>query len=410
MSDEAAILSAVMFDRAAYDTVVDHVDPTEFSALAQATYEAVQEYYSIDPKALRCEKDIIRTRIGKALPKASDALAVLFKELSPERGATNVVREVLEMKRATAGNKLSMAIAAGKSAKELAPILEAYTQLNDATDLGGGFAVLEKSYGDVVRESGDPGTPIKIYPQELNKLTRGGMLPGHCLVIIGRVNVGKSALALYNVAGQMRDGKKVLLIENEDLPDDVKRRIGCCLVGCSIEWAEANPDEFDKKCKEKGGDNLIIPDPVPATTKDVSRAIEFFKPDVCMVNQVRHLAAAKDASNDNTGAVDRVVQQLRAMGKRTRTCMVLVGAALEGQVDKEGNIQEKAILSMADSYGSKTGIPGCADIMIGIGSNAALEAQGKVAITLCKNKRQRQRSNAVIYKVLNGENCRFTGN
>ena len=407
MADETAILSAVLYSKDAYDKVADHIDPSEFSALGQTVYEAVVDYYTKDPAAKAGDKNIVKGRLLKALPKHGDAIAALFNEISPERGAVNVVHEVLDVKRTRAGSALAMAIAGNKTTEEIKPILERYQQLATATELSGGFKVLEKSFGELMKESGDPATPIAIYPTKLNQFLRGGMLPGHCMVIIGRVNVGKSALALYNVAGMIRAGKKVLIIENEDLPDDVKRRIGCCLVGCGIEWAEANPDEFDAKCRKHGGDNLIIPDPVPATTRDVSRAVEHFKPDVCMVNQIRHLAPDKDASSDNTGAVDRVAQHLRAIGKRTRTAMVLVGAAKEGDVDKEGNIREKAVLQMADSYGSRTGVPGCADIMLGIGTNESLMARDMVAISLCKNKRKRMRTTPVVYQTLNGENCRF---
>jgi hypothetical protein len=408
VADDTAILAAVLYDRTAYESIVDHLDPSEFSALAQATYEAVQDYYEIDPRATTCEKGIIKGRLLKALPKHSDAIATLFREITPERGSTNVVREVLDLKRHRAGNELAMAIAAGKPAKEVAPVLEKYTALNAATDLGGGFRVLEKGYGELVLESEDPANVIPLFPRRINKLLRGGVLPGHCVVIIGRVNVGKSALMIYNLAGMLREGKKVLLIENEDLPDDVKRRVGCCLVGCDLDWAESHAEEFDRRCRKYGGDNLIIPDPVPSSTRDVSRAVEHFQPDVCCVNQVRHLAANKDAANDNTGAIDRVAQNLRELGKRTRTVMMLVGAALEGGVDREGNVQEKAILVMADSYGSKTGIPGCADVMFGIGTNDQLMAKDMVAISLCKNKRQKTKTIPVLYQKLDGANCRFT--
>jgi hypothetical protein len=408
MADEVAILSAVLYDRKAYDTIVDHIDPGEFTALGQATYETVTDYYEKDPDAKVCDKDIVRTRLNKALPKQLDALAAMFKEIAPERGAVNVVHEVLDMKRVQTGGKLSMMIAAGKTSKEIAPVLDKYQVLNDATELGGGFKVLDKTYAELMRESGDPATPIPLFPREINSQLRGGVLPGHTFVIIGRVNVGKSALMIYNIAGQLREGKKVLLIENEDLPDDVKRRVGCCIVGCSMEWAETHAEQFEARCLKYGGENLIIPDPVPSTVREVARAVDHFQPDVCYVNQVRHMAPTKDAATDNTGAVDRVAQQLRALGKRTRTVMGLIGAAKEGQVDKDGNIQEKAVLQMSDSYGSRTGIPGCADVMIGIGTNEALDMQGKVAVSLCKNKRKRMKGTPVIYQHLNGENCRFT--
>ncbi len=407
MADETAILASVLYDRSGYAQIVDHVDPSEFSALGQAVYEAVGEYYERDPAATTCDRGIVKGRMLKAMPKQADGISALFKEITPERGAKNVVHEVLDMKRHRTGNELAMAIAAGKPAKEVAPVLERYTALNEATDLGGGFKVLDKSFGDLVQESANPETPIPLFPRRFNPLLRGGALPGHCVVIIGRVNTGKSALMIYNIAGMLREGKRVLLIENEDLPDDVKRRIGCCLVGCSLDWAEQNPDEFDEKCRRHGGDNLIIPDPVPVTTRDVARAVEHFSPDVCAVNQVRHLAPNKEAASDNTGAVDRVAQQLRALGKRTRTMMLLIGAAKEGDTDKEGNVQEKAVMQMADSYGSRTGIPGCADIMFGIGTNDALMSGNKVALSLCKNKRKQMRTLPVVYQVLNGENCRF---
>ena len=407
--DETAIISAVLYDRQAYDSVSDHVDPGEFSALGGAVYESVIDYYDRDPDATKCDADILRGRLLKRMPKHEASLQELFKEISPDRGSQNVVHDIISMKREKAGRVLAMGIAAQKDAKELAPDLEEFARLNDATELSAGFKVLEKSFAELVQESANPATPVPLFPARLQPALRGGALPGHCVVIIGRVNVGKSALMIYNLAGMLRKGKKVLLIENEDLPDDVKRRVGCCLVGCSLEWAEANPDEFDSKCKKYGGDNLIIPDPVPGTSRDVARAVEHFKPDVCAVNQVRHLAPGREAASDNTGAVDRVAQQLRAIGKRTRTVMLLVGAAKEGEVGKDGEIKEKAVLQMADSYGSRTGIPGCADIMLGIGTNEQLRERDMVAITICKNKRKAMKRDVVLYQKLDGENCRFTG-
>lgn len=407
--DESAILSAVLYDRTAYDEIADHVDPSEFSALGQAVYEAVIDYYDRDADCTKADKGIIKSRLLQAMPKQESSLTAYLRDIDPGRGSQNVVHDVLTMKRNKAGQELAMKIAAGLPPKEITPVLDKYHVLNEATELSGGFKVLEKSFAELVRESSNPETPVPLFPKPLQPHLRGGALPGHCVVIIGRVNVGKSALMIYNLAGMLRAGKRVLLIENEDLPDDVKRRIGCCLVGCSLEWAESNPDEFNARCTASGGDNLIIPDPVPSSSRDVARAVEHFKPDVCAVNQVRHLAPAKDAATDNTGAVDRVAQQLRAIGKRTRTVMVLVGAAKEGEVDKEGNIKEKAVLQMADSYGSRTGIPGCADIMLGIGTNESLRERDMVALTICKNKRKAMKRDVVLYQKLNGENCRFTG-
>jgi hypothetical protein len=225
------------------------------------------------------------------------------------------------------------------------------------------------------------------------------------VVIIGRVNVGKSALAINNIAGFLRQGKTTLLIENEDLVDDVKRRIGCRLCNRGLDWAEANPEQYESIAMSRGLGRLWIPDPVPTSLKEVDRIAALLKPDVIVVNQLRHLATDKAAVADGTGAIDRVAQSLRALGKRRRILMVLVGAALEGERDREGLAIEKTVLEMSDSYGSRTGVPGIADALITIGTNEILKNQGKVVVHLAKNKRGG--AEPTIYCHVNLETCVF---
>ena len=409
MTDEVGIITAAMFDKAAYDSISGHVEPNDLSIIGGTIWESIAEYYKLDGTAKLCDKEVLLKRVCETLPKQQDAVVGYFQEITSERGTKNVVKELIEVKRQKAGEVLAAKLAGKAKPKEIEPLLNTYQELNDATQLEGEVKLFETSYGELVTETRDPDSLIPLFPQGLNTFLRGGILPGHTVVIIGRVNVGKSALMIYNIAGQIRAGKKVLLIENEDLVEDVKRRIGCCLVGCSLEWAEKNPEQFERLATKYDKGNLLIPDPVPSTVKEVSSLVDRFNPDSCFVNQVRHLAPTKEAASDNTGAVDRVAQQLRAIGKRTRTAMFLVGAAKEGEADREGNIAEKAILGMADSYGSRTGIPGCADVMLGIGTNTFLQQQDKVAISICKNKRQKNRVMPVLYQYLNGETCRFRG-
>jgi hypothetical protein len=406
MVHENALLAALLFSRTAYESVVEYTDPTDMSAHGAALFEEIVDYYQRDPDATACDKTLIRDRIHRKLPKHKDTFTNMLLEMTPELGTHNIVREVLELRRRSAGEDLIMAITQAKNPSDVAEVLSTYTALNDATELvdaGGGIKLLTKSLSELVQESADTSKCIKLLPKRFNAALRGGALPGHTIVIFGRVNVGKSALAINNIAGFLRQGKTVLLVENEDLADDVKRRIGCRLVGCSLDWAEAHPDEFGKRGKERGIDLLMIPDPPPGNVRDIDRLAQALDPDVIVVNQLRHLAPD---SKDAVGAVDRVSQRLREIGKQRRILMVLVGAAKEGEVGRDGLAMEKAVLEKSDSYGSRTGVPGIADIMFGIGDNQSLKERGMVAIHLCKNKRGS--AEPVLYQKVNLENCRFT--
>ncbi len=406
---ETALLGALIYDRKAYDAVAEHMDPEELTAHGAAIFEEIVNWYQRDEDAKRCDPKLLRDRIVRRMPKQRESFELIFREFDPDMGSTNVVREVLELKRRAMGDELVVAIAQGQEPSELVPLLDEYTLLNNSTDLldaGGGIPLFETPLDQLVMESVQEDNLIKLLPNRLNAAIRGGALPGHTVVIIGRVNVGKSALAINNIAGFLRQGKRVLLIENEDLVDDVKRRIGIRLCGKSLDWAEAHPQEFARVGKERGIDNLLIPDPPPATTGGIDRACEILKPDVVVVNQLRHLAPSKAAESDNTGAVDRVAQQLRATGKRRRVLMVMVGAAKEGERDRDGNPIEKAVLEMSDAYGSRTGVPGCADFLITIGTNQSLKDRGMLCVHLAKNKRGS--GEPTLYQKVNLENCIFT--
>ena len=86
--------------------------------------------------------------------------------------------------------------------------------------------------------------------------------------------------------------------------------------------------------------------------------------------------------------------------------MYLIGAALEGDRTREGVPKDKAVLDMDDSYGSRTGVPGCADVMFGIGTSTSLKERGMICIHLCKNKRGKDEP--ILYFNVDLERCRFT--
>jgi hypothetical protein len=374
-----------MHDRVAFDSVREHVDPEDLSAHGGEVWGVIAEYYRLDPKAQQCDRGVLSERLARKMPQHAETFREMLKALRPELGSRNIAGEVLELKRSAAGEALMLEIAGAKSPDDVRPVLEKYTMLNDASGLlaAGGGAMFDTPLSQVIRQVEEPGQRIKLLPKSVNEYIRGGVLPGHCIVIFGRVNVGKSTFAVNMTSGFLRQGKKVVYIENEDLIEDSIVKIGNRLVGCSRDWARDNPEKYEETAMARGFDNLLFPDPAPTSVADVDRLLGDVMPDVCVINQARNLA--KGAA-DVVTKLDQIANQLRAIGKRRRIVMVLVTAATEGEKDRQGNVQEKAILQKADCYSSRTGFPAAADLMFGVGENSSLVERGMRCVSLCKNK------------------------
>lgn len=385
MVNETAILATVFHDRVAYSAVQDHVSVEDLSAHGGAVWEAVAEYYRLDPRATQCDRGVITERLCRKMPQQADTFREMLKALRPEVGSRNIAGEVLELKRQAAADALVVEIAAARGPDAVKPVLDRYQALNDASGLlaAGGGAMYSTPLSQVIKQVEEPGQRTKLLPKSVNEYIRGGVLPGHCIVIFGRVNVGKSTFAVNMTSGFLRQGKKVVYIENEDLIEDSIVKIGNRLVGCSRDWARDNAEKYEETARERGFDNLLFPDPAPASVADVDRLLGDVMPDVCVINQARNLA--KGAA-DVVTKLDQIANQLRAIGKRRRIIMVLVTAAVEGEKQRDGSVLEKAVLQKADCYSSRTGFPAAADLMFGVGENSSLVERGMRCISLCKNK------------------------
>ena len=385
MVNEQSILASAIHDRVSFDAIQEHVAVEDLSAHGGVVWETILDYYQRDPKTKSCDRGVLVERLVRKLPKHEGTLRELVKALTPELASRNVAAEVLELKRRSAGDELVMGIAANAGPDELRPILDKFSQLNDASGLlaAGGGSMYSTPLSEVIKKAEEPGARTKILPKQFNEYIRGGVLPGHCIVIFGRVNVGKSTFAINMACGFLRQGKTVMYIENEDLAEDTVVKIGNRLVGCTRDWARDNPEKYEATASERGYDNLLMPDPAPASVADVDRLLGDVQPDVCVINQARNLAKG---ANDVVTKLDQIANQLRAIGKRRRIIMVLVTAATEGEKDREGRVQEKPVLQKADCYSSRTGFPAAADLMFGVGESESLAARGMRCISLCKNK------------------------
>lgn len=398
MSIENALLSAVVYDRVAYESAKEYVEEDTLSTVGRALYDTVEEYYQLDPRARSTDTAILLERLERKYPKRTEVFRELVLGLDPATGGRNVAREVIDLRRRSAGNALMQAIGADRPPMDITPLLDTYREANNATQLldAGGGTMFETGLSALIQYTEDDANRIKLLPLSLNKYIRGGILPGHTVIVFGRVNVGKSAVAINMTAGFLRQGKRVLFVENEDLLEDTANRVGLRLTGLDRDRAIQIPTEYEKLAIERGYNNFLLPDPAPPYVADIDRLLGQIKPDVCVVNQARNLTSG---TRDVVAQLDNIAKGLRNIGKRRRIGMVLVTAAREGESDYSGDMKDKSILEQHDVYSSKTGFPAVADLMIGVGSNHALEDQGMLALSICKNKlgKYNGKTKGVIY-------------
>jgi hypothetical protein len=396
--DETALLSAAVFDREAFDSVRGHFEAEDLSATSGAVWTAVGTYYRTDPRAKVADPRILLDRLVREYPKQKDTFVELFGEFSPDRGGRNIALEALEVKRRSAGDALVTAISQQRPADEIAPYIAAYRDVNDATGLlqAGGGAMFSRDLGELITATEEEGARTVLLPRAVNAYLRGGLLPGHCVIIFGRVNVGKSALAINAGAGFLRQHKRVLYIENEDLLEDTSIRFGTRIVGKDRDWAYKNASEFEDIAMKRGYGNLLLPDPAPDTVLGIERMIQSTEPDVCIVNQARNLV---QGTHNVVAQLDQIANGLRNVGKRNRVIMVLVTAAKEGAEDYSGDVKDKTVLEKHDVYSSRTGFPAVGDLMLGYGVDRALEDRNMAAISICKNKigKLNGKSHGVVY-------------
>lgn len=395
MANEVAILSSIAFDRTAFEAVREHADEEEFSAHGRVVWREIAGWYDGDAAARQVDVKALHDRLARKHPKQAAAFSKLLRALSPDAGSKNIAREILELKRQAAGERLVVLLSQNGERDKVLPALDEYRSLVEASDLldAGGATLFETPLDTLIAKTEDKENRYKLLPMAVNRRLRGGLLPGHCVVVFGRVNVGKSAFAINATAGFLKQGLKVLYIENEDLLEDTALRVGCRLVGCDRDWARENPKRFREIASERGYGQFMLPDPAPLAVADVDRMLAQYEPDVCVVNQARNFV--REGSHNPVFEMDSIAKQFRAMGKRRRVVMLLVTAAKEGSDDHKGSSREKHILEKSDCYSSKTGFPAAADVMIGFGSNTNLEERDMACLSICKNKLGGK--NAVIY-------------
>ncbi|MGD9590828.1 MAG: AAA family ATPase [Pyrinomonadaceae bacterium] len=364
-----------MADRAAFDVVAASTEVGAFSEDLLPIWEAVRKYYDLSPEAVRADTETVVAYAVEPMPNPKhrkDTEAVVRDIGAGTADSRNVAELVRLAALARVRNELGVALSSRKGYEDVEPLLLQFQSLSVPSSDDP-----ELSWNGIVRRRTSRKNRMRVSPRSLNDAIGGGLLPGHNVTIFGLTESGKSALALSMAVGFARRGIKVLYIINEDAAADLMVRAVSCITGQTYDTMESAPDEAEKEAIRLGIGNIVMRELAPGSLAEVEKLVRQNKPAVLIVDQLRNLRGTK--TDNFTQMLDKVAQGVRAIGKKYKIATISVTQAAD-------SARDRSVLDTGDIDSSNIGIPGAADVLIGIGVTQALYNAGQRMLSICKNK------------------------
>lgn len=379
---DAKIVAACIASRDAYNRVVAHVDPHEFTPTGQFFWKLVQAWYEGDPKATGIDAGLLRDRAERAAGRNAGMALDWYESLQREAcpSPDNVAWEVLELKRTVKWRELASAMEGEWDRDTINRLVKEHAELMTATSLSKRSAVDWGAELDDLSTEVGAGKRIRLWPEKLQAKTDGAM-PGTHIVVFGRPESGKSLVAINMVGGWLRDKHKVLYVGNEEGINAIKERIRWNLAGMTKAEVEKFTDEANARCRNKGWANLHAVHMFPGSGAEIAELVEEIRPTCVVVDQLRNLHAPGSRGGTKAQRLDDVACEVRQVAARFQAVTISVGQANAGEHGRH-----KMWLDLDDFDESRTGVPGQADLMIGVGVDPTLDAHNQRALSLPKNK------------------------
>lgn len=378
---ENKLISAVVQSREAFIEVLSTEIDDDFSDLVQIIWEEVKDYYNNDPNAEFVDKEILTKRLVRKHKKHGEIFSNFIKALE-EVSTINVLQEAIDVKLEAVRHKLAQEFVGGKDSREatrkIDTLLEEYNKLRlgkldteeNKTEVYQGTDI-----GTILSET-TSSNRIAILPARLNEQLNGGALRQHHIVVFAPTEMGKSLYALNLAYGIIKQGLKVLYIGNEDPAIDMIYRFMWRVTGMTNQEIQKEPEKAQELLNEKGFENFIFAEMAPGTPREIEELVKEYEPDALIVDQIRNLDMGEDGK---TLSLEKAATFMRKMGKMYNLVPVSLTQASDSATGK-------TFLRRGDIDFSNVGIPGTADLLIGIGATEEMEAGGERMLSLIKNK------------------------
>jgi archaellum biogenesis ATPase FlaH len=372
-----ALLAAALKSRPAFESIEASGVLADLTDTPGDLWHETKAYYEKDGDAKSANLELVQAALQgrytnpKHRARAQEFVAGIGAETVSVGAATDYIRAY---RRERAGEHLAASLLGRRGPDDQARALQDYLDACSEPAV----EVEEPGYLDAIKSRVPKEGRIRVRLKSLNERLRGGVLPGHSIIIVGRPNSGKSALAISLSVGFARDGRKVLYVGNEDPIGDLMVRAVSNATGHTAEEIERDPDGATNAALLEGLGNLVFRQLAPGTLGELERAIRTVNPQILVVDQLRNVAT--NVKNDNmTQKMDAVAQGIRALAHKYNLVAISVTQAGD-------SAEGKATLNMGDVDNSNTGIPGACDVLLMMGVTDTLKAAGLRRISLPKNK------------------------
>lgn len=375
---DAKIVAACIADRQAFEAVVAHVDPDEFTPTGRFWWGQLERWYSGDSGAASVDPEIFVARGCRAAGRNAEAAREWLDALPPSPSPENVARELLLLKREIKYREYCAAMEGERDEDAIVDMIDELHELHHTTDLDTVDLELEAPTDEYSR-----GDLLPVFPDKLNDILEGGAERGSHLIVFARVEVGKTLFAINNVGQWLRRGLRVMYAGNEEPTRMIEMRIKSNLCQATVGQMEQCPIKARRMAVERGLDNLMmvnLSNHGGGTPDLIDRYLTQYKPDCLVLDQLRNLHSGR-RSGTRAQSLDAAAVGVRQALATNNVLGISIAQANAGEHGKA-----KVWLEDDDVDESRTGIPAQADVLIGIGADSAMKAHNTRAFNLCKNK------------------------
>lgn len=228
----------------------------------------------------------------------------------------------------------------------------------------------------------DDGLPFSL---DILRKSIGPLRPGDTVFVPARIEVGKTTF-LLNQADYMignTENTNAVVFSNEEDGNRLMIRLYQIALGWSTKDVLSNPTKAKTEYRRKFGslDRIKVVHAARLHKREVERAIEKHNPSLVVFNMLSKIQGFGNSRYQND--VDMFLAQGAWMRELANgyNCAALTAWQAGGQA------HGKPWIEADDMYGSKTGVPGEADVIIGIGKvENRSEPENHRYIHLAKNK------------------------
>ncbi len=382
--NESTIIAALIQSRSAYDAVIPYHDGGDFSDMGELVFKELAKYYKRDADATCMDVQSLGSRLSRAYPKHKAKFDSFLDKLT-DVSVENILDDFRAMKSDSLGELLGGYLLTGDHAKA-APLLEKYNRLqtDGLVDEADAPVVFKDADVDTFADEVSKKKRIPIAPVELNEAFGGGLIPGSHLLVYAPPETGKTAFAInmaYSIAchKRTRKGDPVLYIGNEESASMYMMRLLCRFTQWDADQVEENRPAAMRIARKRGWENLTFVHLTPGSVAQVQALILEHKPKVCIVDQLANLTLGSGKEPEKAILLEKLAYAMRMFYSRNKVAGVSMSQASEKAIGK-------LYLTIKDVYYSNVGVQGMCDAMIGIGMDAAGEANGRRILNITKNK------------------------